>query len=131
MGRSSGKLADTARRAAQVYYADSARPGGGVGSDGGQTGVRPHRRHVECLVTTPPVPSSRVRALNDVPLAVERDYVLYWMIAYRRTTSNFALQRAVGVALELGKPLVVLEALRCGYRWASDRLHRFVIEGMA
>jgi len=68
--------------------------------------------------------------LNDVPVAVERDYVLYWMIAYRRTTSNFALQRAVVAALELGKPLVVLEALRCGYRWASDRLHRFVIDGM-
>ena len=24
-----------------------------------------------------------------------------------------------------------MEALRCEYRWASDRLHRFVIEGMA
>ena len=30
----------------------------------------------------------------------------------------------------LQKPLVVLEALRSGYRWASDRLHTFVIEGM-
>jgi deoxyribodipyrimidine photo-lyase len=27
--------------------------------------------------------------------------------------------------------LVVLEALRCGYGWASDRLHAFVIQGMA
>ena len=28
------------------------------------------------------------------------------------------------------KPLVVLEPLRCDYRWASDRLHGFVIDGM-
>ena len=25
---------------------------------------------------------------------------------------------------------MILEALRCGYPWASDRLHRFVMEGM-
>jgi deoxyribodipyrimidine photo-lyase len=30
----------------------------------------------------------------------------------------------------LGKPLVILEALRCGHQWASDRFHRFVTEGM-
>lgn len=53
------------------------------------------------------------------------------MIAFRRTEWNFALDRAIDHARDLGKPLVVLEPLRCGYRWASDRLHRFVIEGMA
>ena len=31
----------------------------------------------------------------------------------------------------LGKGLVVLEALRCAHPWASDRLHAFVIQGMA
>ena len=34
-------------------------------------------------------------------------------------------------ARRLRRPLVVLEALRCGYPWASDRLHRFVLDGMA
>ena len=58
-------------------------------------------------------------------------FVLYWMIAARRARWNFALQRAVEHAVRLGKPLVVLEALRAGYRWASERLHAFVIEGMA
>jgi len=53
------------------------------------------------------------------------------MIAARRVRANFALQRAVELAKELGKPLLVLEALRCGYRWASDRLHAFVLQGMA
>lgn len=52
------------------------------------------------------------------------------MTAFRRTTWNFALQRAVEWAAELHKPLVVLEALRCDYPWASDRLHRFVVQGM-
>jgi len=53
------------------------------------------------------------------------------MIATRRTEWNFALQRAAQWARELKKPLVVFEPLRVGYRWASDRLHRFVIDGMA
>ncbi len=44
--------------------------------------------------------------------------------------SNFALQRAVDWANGLGKPLLILEALRCDYEWASDRLHQFVIDGM-
>ncbi len=58
------------------------------------------------------------------------DYVLYWMTSFRRTQYNFALQHAVDRAVELGKPLLIFEPLRCGYRWASDRLHRFVLEGM-
>ena len=53
------------------------------------------------------------------------------MTAYRRVSSNFALQHAVEQACAWGKPLVILEALRCDYPWASDRLHRFVIDGMA
>jgi deoxyribodipyrimidine photo-lyase len=52
------------------------------------------------------------------------------MTASRRTTWNFALDRAVEWAEKLRKPLVILEALRCGYPWASDRMHRFVIDGM-
>jgi hypothetical protein len=44
---------------------------------------------------------------------------------------SFALDHAVARANALDRPLVVLEALRCGYRWASDRLHAFVIAGMA
>jgi deoxyribodipyrimidine photo-lyase len=33
--------------------------------------------------------------------------------------------------MELGRPLLVLEALRVGSPWASDRLHAFVLPGMA
>jgi deoxyribodipyrimidine photo-lyase len=53
------------------------------------------------------------------------------MIASRRTEWNFGLQRAIEWARELKKPLLVFEPLRCGYPWASDRFHAFVIQGMA
>jgi deoxyribodipyrimidine photo-lyase len=52
------------------------------------------------------------------------------MVAYRRPRWSFALQHAAAHAQKLGKPLVILEALRVGYPWASDRLHRFIIDGM-
>jgi deoxyribodipyrimidine photo-lyase len=67
----------------------------------------------------------------DRPPRPEGEFVLYWMIAQRRLAWSFALDRAIAWAEALGKPLVVLEALRCDYRWASDRIHRFVLEGMA
>src|SRR5450755_4200077 len=53
------------------------------------------------------------------------------MIATRRAHDNFALDRAIEHAKRLNLPLVVLEALRVAYPHASDRLHRFVIDGMA
>ena len=34
-------------------------------------------------------------------------------------------------AVELARPLIVFEPLRVGYPWASDRLHAFVLQGMA
>ncbi len=58
-------------------------------------------------------------------------YVLYWMIAFRRTHWNFSLDRAVEWAVSLNRPLVIFEPLRVAYRWASDRIHQFVIDGMA
>jgi len=76
------------------------------------------------------IPESRLRALNGLPAASDGRYVLYWMTSHRRSGRNFALQRAVEWALELGRGLVVLEALRCDYEWASDRLHRFILDGM-
>ena len=86
-----------------------------------------------------PIPALRVNAVNDAPIRHGRQggqgqrgrHVLYWMIAARRTGWSFGLQHAIARARELGLPLIVLEALRVGYPWASPRLHRFVIDGMA
>lgn len=74
--------------------------------------------------------TQRVRAENQRAERPGGAFVLYWMIATRRTRHNFALDRAIAWAQELEKPLLVLEPLRAGYPHASDRLHRFVIEGM-
>jgi len=72
----------------------------------------------------------RVTAANAAP-ARRGAYVLYWMIAARRTTHSWALDHALARSRELGRPLAVLEPLRVGYRWASERLHAFVLDGMA
>ncbi|HVM74398.1 MAG TPA: hypothetical protein VMT75_02075 [Candidatus Saccharimonadales bacterium] len=76
------------------------------------------------------VPAIRIRKCNDARLRPDRQYVLYWMIANRRLQYNFALDRALEHCEKLGKPLVILEALRVEYRWASDRMHGFVLDGM-
>ena len=77
------------------------------------------------------VPALRIRSIGNADVSTDGDYVLYWMISYRRGTYNLSLERAVEWAAKLNKPLVILEALRCDYPWASDRLHKFIIEGMA
>lgn len=77
------------------------------------------------------VPPLRIRTIREAEVNSNGEYVLYWMVANRRTQYNFSLQRAVDWAISLQRPLVIFEALRCDYRWASDRLHRFVIQGMA
>jgi deoxyribodipyrimidine photo-lyase len=76
------------------------------------------------------VPAARVRSANARPVRGDGAFVLYWMTAARRPGWNPALQRALERAQELGKPLVVLEGLRAGYAHASDRLHRFALQGM-
>ncbi|MGZ8411892.1 MAG: deoxyribodipyrimidine photolyase [Gemmatirosa sp.] len=77
------------------------------------------------------LPQERRSALNDVRADPTRAIVLYWQVMAHRTRSNFALEYAIAAARAWGRPLVVLEALRCGYPWASDRLHRFALDGMA
>lgn len=78
----------------------------------------------------PGVPTIRIRAANQELLNPKGDYVLYWMIAHRRPQWNFGLDRAVEHSMALRKPLLILEAVRSGYRWASDRLHAFILQGM-
>ena len=76
-------------------------------------------------------PELRIQPCNEAPVRDDGDYVLYWMIAARRVRWNFALERALDWCRQIGKPLVIFEGLRWDFPWASDRLRRFVIEGMA
>ncbi|HEX4447822.1 MAG TPA: deoxyribodipyrimidine photo-lyase, partial [Polyangiaceae bacterium] len=71
----------------------------------------------------------RLRRLNDRPIAPRGDFVLYWSQAFRRADDNAALAYAIERANELGVPCLVYEALRPDYPHASDRIHRFVLEG--
>ncbi|MBA4188915.1 MAG: deoxyribodipyrimidine photolyase [Planctomycetaceae bacterium] len=57
-------------------------------------------------------------------------YVLYWAQMFRRLHSNHALDHALKLAVELGKPLVVYEGLKLDYPWASARHHTFMLHGM-
>jgi deoxyribodipyrimidine photo-lyase len=75
-------------------------------------------------------PEIRIYEQNSQPVRRDGEFVLYWMIANRRTKFNFGLDRAIAWSRKLGKPLLILEALRIGYPWASERLHQFVIDGM-
>jgi len=74
---------------------------------------------------------ARVRRVNRGDVNRDGTYVLYWMQAYRRLDHNHALDHALEWARELKKPLVVYEGLKLSYPWASMRLHRFILEGMA
>ena len=58
------------------------------------------------------IPEIRITAPHDVMPNMSGEYVLYWMTAYRRTDSNYALQRAAQWSEELKKPLIILEPLR-------------------
>jgi deoxyribodipyrimidine photo-lyase len=77
------------------------------------------------------VPMVRVEKLNDQPIRPERRYVLYWMVAARRTRWSFGLDHAIQTARRLARPLVVFEPLRVDHPYASARFHRFVMDGMA
>lgn len=67
---------------------------------------------------------------SDAPIRPSRSYVLYWMVAARRTNWSHGLQHAVSQSRALGKPLLVFEPLRVGSQWSSERVHRFVLKGM-
>ena len=77
------------------------------------------------------VPPERIRAASAAPVRRDGEYVLVWTTAFRRTSWNFTLDRAVEWSRDLHRPILVLEALRAAYPHASDRLHAFVLQGMA
>lgn len=83
-------------------------------------------------VITPmnPIPEIRLTQANDKAINPDAQYVLHWMTSARRIRYNFSLEHAIYRAKELSLPLVIFEPVRVRYQWASDRIHRFIIEGM-
>jgi deoxyribodipyrimidine photo-lyase len=76
------------------------------------------------------VDPTRVTRLGAEAAHPARSYVLYWMIAQRRTRWNPALELALEHARTLGLPLVVLEPLSLDHTWASPRHLSFIVDGM-
>lgn len=73
-------------------------------------------------VQAPPRPGPR-SGLGD------GSFVLYWLRTAQRAHENPALDVALTVANHLGLPLLVYHALSERYPFASDRHHRFILEG--
>ena len=58
------------------------------------------------------IPDQRIERLpHSKDFVEEGDYVLYWMVAHRRTRWNYSLQHAIRLAQEHNKGLIVFEAL--------------------
>jgi len=75
--------------------------------------------------------SQRVSQLNDCYDNQQGRYVLYWMQMFKRVDDNDALNFAIQQANERDLPLVVYEGLKFYYPWANDRIHTFILEGVA
>ena len=80
-------------------------------------------------MNVPRIAASRVRALNPCD-TVPGDYVLYWMQQSQRAVGNHALEYAVDLANELGRPLVVGFGLMDDYPEANLRHYVFMLEGL-
>lgn len=74
---------------------------------------------------------NRVRSLNDAPVRGAGRYVLYWMQANQRADSNHALAYAAQLANSVKAPLLCYQGLTHDYPHANDRLHTFILEGVA
>jgi deoxyribodipyrimidine photo-lyase len=72
----------------------------------------------------------RVRQLNSAGIRPGAEYVLYWSQMNRRADANHALAFAVEFANRLDLPVLFYEGLTCSYPFASDRFHRFILEGV-
>ena len=73
---------------------------------------------------------ARVRSANFLPVNAAGKYVLLWPQMVRRLHSSHALDHALRWCAELKKPLVVYEALKLHYPWASARHHTYILQGM-
>ena len=74
------------------------------------------------------IPESRLRIFNQG--IGSGDCVVYWMISARRSNYNHTLEHAIHLATQKSLPLVVVEPLAIAHKWANDRSHTFVIQGM-
>ncbi|MFP2930995.1 deoxyribodipyrimidine photo-lyase [Pyxidicoccus sp. 3LG] len=77
------------------------------------------------------VDSARLQVVKDAPLPTgRREFVLYWCMVNHRLEENHALDTAIALGNHLGLPVVIYQALRPDYPYASDRFHAWALEGI-
>lgn len=72
----------------------------------------------------------RLTELNDRPVDGNGDCVIYWMQRSQRAFDNLALEFAVNLANDLGKPVLTYFGLYDRYPMASVRAFKFMLEGL-
>jgi deoxyribodipyrimidine photo-lyase len=77
-----------------------------------------------------PVEAERISKLNSAAERPDAEYVLYWAQMNRRVDGNHGLLYAVELANKYGLPVLYYEGLTCSYKYANDRLHSFILEGV-
>jgi deoxyribodipyrimidine photo-lyase len=75
------------------------------------------------------IQEERIRFLNHT-VAQNRRFVLYWMQAAQRADCNHALEFAIRMANDRGKPLLAVFVLT-DYHEANLRHYQFMLEGLA
>ena len=81
----------------------------------------------DLLSTLPDAVAERVRPISSGPTT--GGFVLVWMRTAVRAHDNPALDAAILAGTQLGLPVFVYHALSERYPYASDRHHRFILEG--
>ncbi len=76
------------------------------------------------------VEPERIRQLNEAAEKPDAEYVLYWAQMNRRVDANHGLLYAAEIANRLNLPVLVYEGLTCSYRYANDRMHTFILQGV-
>jgi len=71
----------------------------------------------------------RILELNNHPLQ-NRQFLIYWMQAAQRVEWNHALEHAVQLANERGKPVLAVFSLTDDFPEANERHYAFMLEGL-
>ncbi len=83
----------------------------------------------EVVKRLPPHLFERIRLIEDVPLRLDGEFILYWMHHAVRNHENPAIDTALSIAAQLKLPVLVYQGLGGRHPFNSDRHHTFIMEG--
>lgn len=76
------------------------------------------------------IESERIKNLNNKPINLNGDYILYWMQASQRVEYNYALIYVIEEANRMNLPLLVYFGVTDGFPNANERHYCFMLEGL-